>query len=47
MVQATRADEVVSCCPWCEQNLEDSIKAGGYPAWRVRDLVDIVSAALE
>jgi len=47
MVQATGANEVVSCCPWCEQNLEDSIKAGGYPAWRVRDLVDIISAALE
>jgi len=47
MVQETQAQEVVSCCPWCEQNIEDSIKSSGKGTWKVRDLVDIVCAALE
>jgi fumarate reductase (CoM/CoB) subunit B len=47
MVQETQAQEVVSCCPWCEQNIEDSIKSSGKGNWKVRDLVDIVCAALE
>jgi Fe-S oxidoreductase len=46
-VRETKAQEVVSCCPWCEQNIEDCIKSSGSRAWKVRDLVDIVSAALE
>jgi heterodisulfide reductase subunit D len=47
MVRETNAQEVVSCCLWCEQNFEDSIGSTGSRAWKVRDLVDIVSAALE
>jgi heterodisulfide reductase subunit D len=47
MVRETQAQEVVSCCPWCEQNIEDSIKSSGKGTWKVRDLVDIVCAALE
>jgi fumarate reductase (CoM/CoB) subunit B len=47
MIGETNAQEVVSCCPWCEQNLEDSIKASGSKAYRVRDMVAIVCAALE
>lgn len=47
MIGETNAQEVVSCCPWCEQNLEDSIKASGSKAYRVRDMVAIICAALE
>ncbi|MCJ7516719.1 MAG: succinate dehydrogenase/fumarate reductase iron-sulfur subunit [Methanomassiliicoccales archaeon] len=47
MVRETGAEVIVSCCPWCEQNIEDSIKAGDFPSWRVLDLVDLVAAALE
>lgn len=46
MLRETRAAEVVYCRPWCEPNLKNNIKAGGHPAWRVRDLVEIVAAAL-
>jgi heterodisulfide reductase subunit D len=47
MVRETSADVIVSCCPWCEQNIEGSIKAGDFPGWKVRDMVDMVAAALE
>ena len=47
MVKETNAQEVISCCPWCEQNIEDSIKSSGSGTWKVRDLVDIVCAALD
>ena len=47
MVRETGADVIVACCPLCEQNIEDSIKAGDFPDWKVRDLVDMVAAALE
>jgi fumarate reductase (CoM/CoB) subunit B len=46
MVRETGAEAIISCCPWCEQNLEDSIKWGGFPDWKVKDLVDLVVAAL-
>lgn len=47
MVRETSADVIVSCCLWCEQNIEGSIKAGDFPSWKVRDMVDMVAAALE
>jgi len=46
MAEETGASEVISCCPWCEQNLEDCIKASGRSGLKVRDLVEVVAAAV-
>lgn len=40
------AGVIASCCPWCEQNLQDAAKALGDGDLRARDLVEIVAAAL-
>lgn len=46
MVEETNAEMVLSCCPWCETNISDSIKAIGKEK-KVRDVVELVEESLE
>jgi Fe-S oxidoreductase len=40
--EATGADVLATCCPWCESNLEDALKEMDYPL-RLTSLVSLVS----
>ncbi|MCX5860108.1 MAG: heterodisulfide reductase-related iron-sulfur binding cluster [Proteobacteria bacterium] len=44
--QATGAETIVSCCPWCEKNFEDGIRASGSEL-KVVDAVDLLIQSVE
>ncbi|MFQ6050777.1 MAG: fumarate reductase (CoM/CoB) subunit TfrB [Candidatus Hydrothermarchaeota archaeon] len=46
MAKNTGAEYILTCCPWCEQNLDDSAKKANIDMKTI-DLVDIVVEVLE
>lgn len=38
---------VITCCPWCEQHIDDSIAASGSCLGRTKDLIEIIEETME
>jgi len=47
MAERAGAHQIASCCPWCEQNMDDCQEAAAALWSRSIDMVEIVARALE
>jgi len=47
MFDALDVEYVITCCPWCEQHIDDSIAASDSPLYKTRDLIEIIEETME
>lgn len=47
MFDALDVEYVITCCPWCEQHLDDSIAFAHSPLGQTIDLIEIVAETIE